>query len=277
MTDSKVNHAIGWLGEFKDSEIESRFRNASIDNNRRMNIAVALAMLIAIISLALNDPAEFTSNLLSIRGLVVGVSILCGWISWSSHRWPVVYAASNMLVITMIVATLIIDLSRPPDYLLHLGLDVILLLAIYIAIPGVKVQLFIGAGFSAALLWMHITHKTPLYAFADVTVPVAIFLANFLGVLMSALYNRVKRQFFAQITVERDMRLALEKAKTNIDELSRLLPMCANCKKIRDDEGYWQQVEIYMHTVSGQKITHSICPDCVGEFFEDEENTPDLK
>jgi GAF domain-containing protein len=52
---------------------------------------------------------------------------------------------------------------------------------------------------------------------------------------------------------------ALEKVKT----LSGLLPICAWCKRIRDDKGYWSQVEAYVHEHTGADFTHGICPECL--------------
>ena len=55
---------------------------------------------------------------------------------------------------------------------------------------------------------------------------------------------------------------ALEDALAKINVLSGLLPICANCKKIRDDDGYWHQVEVYMEEHSDARFTHGLCPDC---------------
>ncbi len=59
--------------------------------------------------------------------------------------------------------------------------------------------------------------------------------------------------------VSRRMAEALEKVKT----LHGLLPICAWCKRIRDDKGYWSQVEAYVHEHTGADFTHGICPDCL--------------
>jgi GAF domain-containing protein len=58
--------------------------------------------------------------------------------------------------------------------------------------------------------------------------------------------------------VSAQMAEALEKVKT----LHGLLPICAWCKRIRDDKGYWSQVEAYIHAHTGADFTHGICPDC---------------
>jgi CheY-like chemotaxis protein len=61
----------------------------------------------------------------------------------------------------------------------------------------------------------------------------------------------------------------LEDAITRIKTLSGLLPICAHCKKIRDDHGYWTQIEKYIHENSDASFSHGICPDCAKEHFPD--------
>jgi len=72
----------------------------------------------------------------------------------------------------------------------------------------------------------------------------------------------LSRQVMALLELRRVSALmaeALEKVKT----LHGLLPICAWCKRIRDDQGYWSQVEAYMHAHTGADFTHGICPDCL--------------
>ncbi len=54
----------------------------------------------------------------------------------------------------------------------------------------------------------------------------------------------------------------LEKALSEVDTLSGLLPICAWCKKIRDDKGYWKEVESYLGEHAGTEFTHGMCPEC---------------
>ena len=56
-----------------------------------------------------------------------------------------------------------------------------------------------------------------------------------------------------------DLRSAVKKA----DTLSGMLPICSYCKKIRNDKGYWDQIEAYIHKHTGALFSHGICPDCV--------------
>jgi hypothetical protein len=53
-----------------------------------------------------------------------------------------------------------------------------------------------------------------------------------------------------------------------IEALQNLLPVCAWCKKVRNDRGYWYQIEKYITANSKTKITHGICPDCETKFLK---------
>lgn len=57
----------------------------------------------------------------------------------------------------------------------------------------------------------------------------------------------------------------LSRALAEVQALSGLLPICAWCKKIRDDDGYWQKLEDYFQSRSQIKFTHGICADCYGD------------
>jgi PAS domain S-box-containing protein len=59
----------------------------------------------------------------------------------------------------------------------------------------------------------------------------------------------------------------LQEALANVKTLRGLVPICANCKKIRDDKGYWQQVETYVRDHSEAIFSHGLCPECIKDLF----------
>lgn len=61
----------------------------------------------------------------------------------------------------------------------------------------------------------------------------------------------------------------LEDALQKVKILSGMLPICANCKNIRDDEGYWHQVEVYIRDHSEADFSHGLCPDCAQKLYPD--------
>ena len=64
-----------------------------------------------------------------------------------------------------------------------------------------------------------------------------------------------------QRTVE--IRNALSEIKT----LRRILPLCSFCKKIRDDQGYWEEVDVYMYKHLDARISHGACPECLQKNY----------
>lgn len=84
-----------------------------------------------------------------------------------------------------------------------------------------------------------------------------IFTASFFMLVYFGLVN------LNALKIEQD----LTSAKNEIETLEKFLPICANCKKIRDDKGYWENVEDYISHKTSSTMTHSICPDCTHELY----------
>ena len=69
---------------------------------------------------------------------------------------------------------------------------------------------------------------------------------------------------------EREKSIAeLEHALAQVKQLSGLLPICASCKNVRDDRGYWRQIESYVREHSQAEFSHGICPDCIRRLYPD--------
>ena len=59
----------------------------------------------------------------------------------------------------------------------------------------------------------------------------------------------------------------LKSAKNEIKILTGLIPICANCKKVRDDKGYWNQIESYISKHSDARFSHALCPECLDKLY----------
>ncbi|MBI5847293.1 MAG: response regulator [Nitrospirae bacterium] len=77
-----------------------------------------------------------------------------------------------------------------------------------------------------------------------------------------------KRELLYQQEQRKSME-QLQAALSNVKLLSGFLPICAACKKIRDDKGYWQQIEAYIRDHSEAEFSHGICPDCAKKLYPD--------
>ncbi len=88
---------------------------------------------------------------------------------------------------------------------------------------------------------------------------------------LTSAFNRMSRTLrrdrdnLEQMVQERtrDLQTALDNVKT----LSGMLPICASCKKIRNDDGYWSQIEEYIHDHSDARFSHGICPECAAKLY----------
>jgi PAS domain S-box-containing protein len=88
------------------------------------------------------------------------------------------------------------------------------------------------------------------------------------GGLTLAIVRDIRERKRAEAERERlisELQDALAKIKT----LRGLIPICASCKKVRDDRGYWQQVEVYIRDHSEAEFSHGLCPDCVRRLYPD--------
>ena len=75
----------------------------------------------------------------------------------------------------------------------------------------------------------------------------------------------VESELLEQPVLRKDVGLyvCVEKTREEIRMLSGLLPICAWCKQVRDDEGYWGEIETFVSARSDAQFTHSICPSCM--------------
>jgi len=103
--------------------------------------------------------------------------------------------------------------------------------------------------------WMHIT-VDPYFNEKNIMIG-AVHIAR-------DITNRINRQN------ERDRLVQeLEAALAQVKKLCGLLPICSYCKRIRDDKGYWNQIESYIRDHSDARFSHSICQECAKKYYPD--------
>ena len=93
-------------------------------------------------------------------------------------------------------------------------------------------------------------------------------IVNDLGVVETVICTskNITKRKLAEDALKEEHQKLLEALK-EIKILSGLLPICASCKKIRDDNGYWNQIESYINQHSEAEFSHSICPDCTMNLY----------
>jgi len=85
-------------------------------------------------------------------------------------------------------------------------------------------------------------------------------------------YVAIRTEITARKTAEEEREKLIKELQTALAEvktLSGLLPICCKCKKVRDDNGYWSQIENYISSRSDALFSHGYCPDCIGQVYEE--------
>ena len=95
-----------------------------------------------------------------------------------------------------------------------------------------------------------------------VLVPIVVILATLFLWSWSLRRQVCRKTSQLEVTNEK-----LTKALAEVKQLSGFLPICASCKKIRDDKGYWNQIESYISQHSEAKFSHGICPECAKKLY----------
>ena len=93
---------------------------------------------------------------------------------------------------------------------------------------------------------------------------------------MGRIRNRIREKEAAEQERNRYVE-ELQEALKEVKQLSGLLPICSHCKQIRDDKGYWNQIESYIGAHSEAKFSHGICPDCAKKFYPEFDLYPETE
>lgn len=195
---------------------------------------------------------------------VLSMVALARWMKEPRPAFMVNFAGGTAALLAVTSALLHLSVSQDLQNTTHLLL--ILTGAGYFLF---SLSWFLGVAGFAALGWGVVALEIGPTAYPlDLGVEVAT--AILLGLLIHLVRRDLLNRFLAllvqkhereaeQARLMRELQDALDHVKT----LHGLIPICAECKKIRDDQGYWQQVEDYVHEHSEAVFSHSLCPICL--------------
>jgi PAS domain S-box-containing protein len=98
-------------------------------------------------------------------------------------------------------------------------------------------------------------------------------LAYIAGTMQDITERKHAEEALQRYSVELEIKnKALQEALANVKQLNGMLPICASCKKIRDDKGYWSEVESYLSEHTKTVFSHGMCPDCEKKAYQDLED-----
>jgi HAMP domain-containing protein len=189
------------------------------------------------------------------------------------------YSAGHVQTDKGLIHDIAVPLLRGQLGVLHLGLsddairaDVndivksIILFSVFVLMVGTAVSI----GFSHAITspLSKLVGAADAFGRGERHHPVSIRSEDEVGELAKSFNVMIERRKQSEAERERlivELQEALKKVKT----LSGLLPICASCKKVRDDKGYWSQIDAYISEHSDAEISHGLCPDCMQKIYPD--------
>ncbi|WP_309398686.1 hypothetical protein [Cerasicoccus maritimus] len=144
--------------------------------------------------------------------------------------------------------------------------DLAYLIAIFIFMPNrLSYQMISGAYFASLHVWMLYAHSgfSEMWWEASLVFPITVIC----GAYVNWRFHQTRIAEFQQWQSEHFGRVKLEGALEKIETLRGLLPICSYCKKVRNDRGYWQEIESYIRDHSTAEFSHSLCPECGQEHY----------
>ena len=170
--------------------------------------------------------------------------------------------------------------GTPPSLYLVCGLLMVVILAMDMATPS---GLAMGVPYIAAVVLSLRSPNRRFIIFTAIACTIYTVVATIHkpppGELLAVFLDRTLVLFAIWVTatlalqrriLEEKRGLAIqerEKALDDVKVLRGLLPMCASCKRIRDDQGYWTQIERYIRDHSEAKFSHGVCPACAAKLY----------
>jgi len=137
----------------------------------------------------------------------------------------------------------------------------------------------IGTGFYVEEIHAEIVQVSQALLYSLVIILVIIILISFYVIKRS--YTELDKRLTAENELKKyhesleelveERTAELQEALSNVKTLSGLLPICASCKKVRDDKGYWNQIEGFIESHSTVQFSHGLCKACADELYGDEE------
>jgi len=273
-------YALLFSGEFASAAMESAFLNANWQSIKKMTQCTLL--VIAVMGMAFfaadvlaEEKGSTLALLFTVRLIATGTIALAalhiGRLSSYTARYRILQFFIQLLI-PIAIFWVAFYRGLPAVYV---GVDAILFTLVYYQFVSNSFKLTIAAsvffGLSAiafSVLFLEFKTLEIVGAFLFL-IPL-----NYLGIMTLRSNNRAKRREYAALKESErhddekekligDLQAALSEVKT----LQGFIPICSKCKKIRDDEGFWEKIENYIQDRTDAKFSHSLCPNCAKDLY----------
>ena len=267
------NDVIRFPGRFDSPDLERDYR-ASLDLLMVQRMFVFLLIVLAAnvilvfsdISLAISAPflaVVLTARAANVLGIFAAFLVLRRPAFAAQAHW-IVFAALFMTAIQSGIVTF----SRPPDYAAPVVATSVIVLVFYVALPIPLLLKVVPGAIVSAASWFKVIviPENPDPNAVRIAV-IAHILIHSLGIYMSIQEHYTRRREFSLATRQNTLIRELNEAMRQIKTLRGIVPICAHCKDIRDEQGNWSSIETYLTRNTHGQLTHGICPGCLKKHY----------
>lgn len=241
---------------------------ANMDKKRKRTLFILCASMIFVAFFALTivnyferDLPEILLNLLIMSSMIAGLIAIEKW-----DQDTAVYRIMHFLI--SLIAFYGVAFGTGRETVLYWVL-IMPLLCFYFF--GKKEGLIWTVIFSVCIfIILLVTSLTGFHVYSPVLIPrfaIILLIVIIIGYGLESSRDTYSRLLAEKNEALRHEKELLEKALGEIKTLTGLIPICCHCKKIRNDEGYWQQVEIYVRERTNADFSHGICPECFEKLY----------
>lgn len=252
---------------------EEAFRLHSLRHDKILSILAMSLMFFPALYFIKSDYLLFAGtatfyHLLTARIIYISISVTLIIIAVKTEN-PVIFDRANLAFLLSICGIIIIvNLSRPPQYVNHSIIDILIVIFMYLVVPARQSHRIITALLlTGANITMIMVRHPGLPPLAFNVLVVSYTLATLLGIVILRSMQVFRRREYSALMEQRRISSELEEALHNVKTLQGLIPLCSSCKKVRDDRGYWNMLEEYLASHTNAIVTHGICDDCAKKLY----------
>lgn len=272
-TASAVNGRMLWDGQFAEPELETKFRRAQQKDELIRALVLMGISAVGFLTFIPTD-YEFLGHtslfwwMLAMRlGIVLGTLAVMAalWRKPGPRRADLLVLGWDLAIAAAIVA---VTATRPPSYTGHAAINVLSVFLTYSVVPlPLRWQMLPALACTVAITALGLWVAPWTDRATALVIVYSLFEANGLGVLISWYLQRTRRKQFLAFEHEKELREKLEQALMEIKTLRGILPICTYCKKVWNDAGFWEQVEVYVHNHTYADFSHGLCPQCARQHY----------
>lgn len=251
---------------------ETGFRLSAVHRNARTLNAILLVAVVFHLANIPNDRAVVSDDS---QFLIVLITRLVGAVvsliaiplirkTTSPRRLDLVGTAWGIVTaLTVVISAAML----PPDYLAYAAWNTLLVLAMYVVLPApIALQAMVAAVYSIGEVVV-LTKYRDFETHIVLDILTAHLCAHVIGLVGAWQMQRARRDGFTALREAQHAHTQEQRAWSELKVLQGILPICANCRKIRTDAGEWSQLEVYVQRHSEAQFSHGICPDCERELY----------